>query len=116
MTSAMLAETGTWTDICALEDILPNTGVGALLGQRQIAVVRFGRDQVFALSNFDPFSKAMVLARGIVGDANGTPKITSPIYKQGFDLRTGRCLDDPAVTIPTYASRLIAGRIQVQSP
>lgn len=116
MTSATLAETGIWTDICALDDIIPNTGVGALLGRRQIAVVRFGRDQVYALSNFDPFSKAMVIARGIVGDAKGTPKIASPVYKQGFDLRTGQCLDDPTVKLPTYAARVVSGRVQVLAP
>lgn len=107
---------GAWTDICALEDIIPNTGVGALLGREQIAVVRYGRDQVFAVSNFDPFSKAMVIARGIVGDAHGTPKIASPMYKQGFDLRSGQCLDDPAVTLPVYATRVVAGRVQVLAP
>ena len=116
MTAATLAETGIWTDICAVDDIIPNTGVGALLARRQIAVVRFGRDQVFAVSNFDPFSKAMVIARGIVGDAKGIPKITSPVYKQGFDLRTGQCLDDPSVKLPIYATRIVAGRVQVQTP
>ena len=116
MSSATMIETGTWTDICALDDIIPNTAVGALLGQSQIAVVRFGRDQVYALSNFDPFSRAMVISRGIVGDAQGIPKIASPIYKQGFDLRTGQCLDDPGVKIPMYDTRIIAGRVHVRMP
>ena len=61
----------------------------------------------------DPFSKAMVLSRGIVGDRNGIPKIASPIYKQSFDLRTGTCLDDPTVTIPTYPVRVVDGMVQI---
>ena len=48
-----------------------------------------------------------MLSRGIVGDRGGVPKIASPMYKQSFDLRTGQCLDDPAVTIPRYDARVL---------
>ncbi len=105
--------TATWNDICALDDIMPDTAVGALHRGSQIAIVRVGADQVFAISNYDPFSRAMVLARGIVGDAKGLLKIASPVYKQAFDLRTGACLDDPAVRISTWPARVSAGRVQV---
>jgi len=104
----------TWVDVCALEDIWPNSGVAALLGGKQIAIVRFGDgDQVYALANFDPFSDAFVIARGIVGDRAGRPKIASPIYKQNFDLETGVCLDDPNVVLATYPARVRGGRIEV---
>jgi nitrite reductase (NADH) small subunit len=99
-------------DVCALEDIVPWTGVCTLVGGRQIAIVRTGED-LFALGNFDPFSKAFVLSRGIVGDKGGIPKIASPIYKQTFDLRTGRCLEDPRVRVPTYEVRVERGRVLV---
>ncbi len=52
--------------------------------------------QLHAVDNVDPFSGASVLSRGIVGDAGGVPTVASPVYKQRFDLRTGRCLDDPS--------------------
>ena len=72
-------------------------------------MVRVGEgSEVFAIGNFDPFSKAFVLSRGIVGDRAGVPKIASPIYKQSFDLRTGVCMDDAAVTVPTYPVRLVS--------
>ncbi|MBA3846351.1 MAG: nitrite reductase small subunit NirD [Planctomycetes bacterium] len=103
-----------WTEVCALDEIIPSSGVCALIDGRQIAVVRVA-DQVYALSNFDPFSKAMVLSRGIVGDAKGVAKISSPVYKQAFDLRTGQCLDDERVRIPTYPCRVVDGRVQVQA-
>jgi nitrite reductase (NADH) small subunit len=103
-----------WLDVCALDDIIPNTGVCALAGKRQIAVFRVGADQLYALSNFDPFGKAFVLSRGIVGDKGGVPKVTSPLFKQGFDLRSGACLDDPAVRVPSYPVRLRQGRIQLR--
>jgi nitrite reductase (NADH) small subunit len=103
-----------WEDVCALEEIVPNTGVCALVDGCQIAVVRTA-DAVYALGNFDPFSKAYVLSRGIVGDRGGVPKIASPIYKQTFDLRTGQCLDDPSVRVPTYEVRIERGRVLVHS-
>jgi nitrite reductase (NADH) small subunit len=104
---------GAWIDVCALDDIVPQTGVCALLGRKQVAVFRVGGDELFALSNFDPFSKAFVLSRGIVGDRGGIPKVVSPVFKQSFDLRTGQCLDDAAVSVKTYPVRLRGGRVEV---
>ena len=101
-----------WEDVCAVEDVLPGTGVCALVAGSQVAIVRTAT-AIYAIDNFDPFSKAFVLSRGIVGDRGGIPKIASPIYKQTFDLRTGQCLDDPAVRIPTYEVRVERGRILV---
>jgi nitrite reductase (NADH) small subunit len=102
-----------WEDVCSLDDVLPETGVCALVAGRQVALVRAG-DAVYAISNFDPFSKAFVLSRGIVGDRKGVPKIASPIYKQSFDLRTGQCLDDERMRVPTYEVRVERGRILVR--
>jgi nitrite reductase (NADH) small subunit len=113
-------EAGVWVRVCRLDDIAPNTGVGALLGQRQVALVRVhgagAAAEVYAISNFDPFSKAFVLARGIVGDRQGVPKIASPIFKQSFDLRTGVCLDDPTVKVPTFAVRVEGGVVELFQP
>jgi nitrite reductase (NADH) small subunit len=107
-------ETATWQPVCALEDIVPNTGVCALVGDEQVALVRVGSgEDVYAIASFDPFSKAFVLARGIVGDKGGVPKIASPIYKQTFDLRTGVCLDDPSVSVPVWRVRVRDGRVEV---
>jgi nitrite reductase (NADH) small subunit len=109
-------DTSRWLDICAVDDVLPGTGVAALLAEEQIAIVRTRDDRFFALSNFDPFSRAYVLARGIVGDRAGVPKIASPMYKQSFALETGQCLDDTAVRVPVYALRVAGGRVQVALP
>ena len=112
--AVQLEEALDWVDVCALEDITPDTGVAALLAGRQIAIVRVGDgDQVYAVDNFDPFSHAFVIARGIVGDRAGVPKIASPIFKQSFDLRTGRCLDDPSVAVPVWPARVRDGRVEV---
>jgi len=107
----------TWLDACALDDVPADCGVAALLVGRQIAIVRVGDgDRLYAISTFDPFSDAFVIARGIVGDRAGRPKIASPIYKQSFDLESGACLDDPKVRLPVYAVRVRDGRVEVQVP
>jgi len=102
-----------WRDVCAVDDVLPGTGAAALINGDQIAIIRTRDGRLAALSNFDPFSNAFVIARGIVGDRAGVPKIASPIYKQNFSLETGECLDDPSVRLAVYPVRVVSGRIQV---
>ena len=96
-----------WITVCPLDRILPNTGVCALINGQQVAIFRVGdSEQLYAIGNYDPFSKAYVLSRGIVGDRNGVAKVASPIYKQNFDLTTGQCLDDQTVSVPTFPVRV----------
>ena len=104
----------TWVDVCPFDDLVPDRGVCALVSGRQVAVFRVAPDdQLFAIANRDPFSGANVLSRGIVGSKGGTPKVASPMYKQCFDLRTGACLDDPGVSVPTFAVRRRGRMVQV---
>jgi nitrite reductase (NADH) small subunit len=102
-----------WVQVCEVADVLPATGVAALLHGEQIAIVRTRESEFHAVSNFDPFSKAYVISRGIVGDRNGASKIASPIFKQNFDLRTGACMDDPTVQLQVYPVRVVNGRVLV---
>ena len=87
-----------WRFICALDDIIDETGVCALLDGKQIAVFRVG-EVVYALDNYDPASNANVLARGLIGDLGGEIVVASPVYKNHFSLLTGRCLEDPDKSI-----------------
>ena len=106
-----------WARVCPLEDIVPNTGVCCLVAHKQVAVFRVGEgERVLAIGNHDPFSKANVLSRGIVGDRNGRVKVASPIYKQSFCLESGECLDDPTVSVPTYEARVRDGIVEVKEP
>ena len=105
----------TWLPVCPIDDILPDTGVCALLGDTEIAVFRID-DRIFALANVDPFSGAGVLSRGILGDRAGVLKVASPMYKQSFCLATGRCLDDDDVAVPAYRTRIRAGVVEVEAP
>ena len=100
--------------VCRLEDILPNTGVGALVDGRQVAIFRLEDDSVCAIDNFDPFSKANVLARGIVGDLKGERVVASPVYKQHFSLATGQCIEDPDVRVAVHPVAVEDGYVVVR--
>jgi nitrite reductase (NADH) small subunit len=99
--------------VCRLDDIVPDMGVCALVAGEQVAVFRI-QDKIFAVGNRDPFSGANVLSRGIVGDLGGEVVVASPVYKQHFSLLTGRCLEDGAVRVPVYATRVEEGFVMVE--
>jgi NAD(P)H-dependent nitrite reductase small subunit len=103
-----------WTGVCRLQDLLPDTGIRALVAGVQVAVFRIAdQDRLFALSAIDPFSDAAVLSRGIVGDIGGDVVVTSPIFKQHFRLADGVCVEDDSVRIPVFAVRLVADVVEV---
>ncbi|MBZ0287401.1 MAG: nitrite reductase small subunit NirD [Anaerolineae bacterium] len=103
-----------WIDVCQVSDILPFTGVAALINGEHVAIFRLAaEDECYAISNYDPFSKAYVLSRGLVGDKNGVVKIASPIYKNTFNLMTGQCLEDENVWLRTWTVRVLDGILQV---
>ncbi|MFH8343743.1 nitrite reductase small subunit NirD [Streptomyces sp. NPDC018045] len=97
---------GHWFPVCDPSALVPGRGVAALLpdgGQVALFVDRAGRP--YAIGNRDPFTGAYVLSRGLTGSADGRPFVASPLLKQRFDLETGTCLDDPAVSVPVYRVR-----------
>jgi len=99
--------------VCLLEDIVPDTGVCALVGGEQVAVFRI-EEKIYAVGNRDPFSGANVLSRGIVGDLKGEPVVASPVYKQHFSLLSGRCIEDGAARVPVYGARVEDGFVVVE--
>lgn len=107
---------GPWFDVCHIDDLIPERGVGALIGETQIAIFPMRDGELFALDNRDPFSTLNVLSRGLTGTAGDTPTVASPVYKQRFDLRTGRCLDDASVRLRVYRIRRDGERVLVQMP
>jgi nitrite reductase (NADH) small subunit len=105
-----------WIDICALDEIWPNTGVCALVDGIQVAVFRLAAgdgDQLFALDNHDPFSDANVLSRGLLGNLGERLVVASPIYKQHFDLVSGECVEDTGVRLRTWQVRVVDGRVLI---
>jgi nitrite reductase (NADH) small subunit len=101
--------------VCSYDALLPERGVAALIGQRQIALFRTHDGTVYALDNHDPVSGANVMSRGIVGSRGDLPTVASPMFKQVYDLRTGQCLDDPDVSIPAYEVQVVDGQVLVSA-
>lgn len=108
-----------WQPVCRVAELEKERGATALVHGQALAIFRTHDDSVFALGNYDPFAKASVLARGIVGtrrvissDAE-VPFVASPMHKHAFNLRTGQCLDDPAVSVPSYDVKVVEGVVLV---
>jgi nitrite reductase (NADH) small subunit len=101
------------TVVCRYADLEAEVGVAALVEGEAIAIFRTHDGNIHAISNYDPWSRASVLARGIVGTRSGVPFVASPMHKQAFDLRTGQCLDDAAVRVPTYDVEVTEGLVLV---
>jgi nitrite reductase (NADH) small subunit len=102
-----------WLAVCGYDELAPERGACALVAGEQVALFRTHDGRLYALGNRDPFSGAYVLSRGIVGTRQDRPTVASPMYKQVFDLATGRCLDDPAVRVPTFGVRRNGPRVEV---
>ncbi|GAB3290030.1 nitrite reductase small subunit NirD [Parasphingorhabdus pacifica] len=95
-----------WQRVCEFDKLRPELGIPALFEEQPVAVFRTLDNELFAVGNVDPFCGAGVMSRGIVGDREGEPTVTSPMLKQVFSLRTGHCLDTPEARLPTFAVRL----------
>ena len=102
-----------WTTVCPVDDILPNTGVSALVSGRHVAVFRVGETQFYAIDNVDPKSGASVLSRGLVGNLGDHIVVASPLYKNHFDLADGVCLEAPEYSVRAHTVRVEDGRVQV---
>lgn len=110
-----------WTDVCAIEDLVANSGVCALVAGKQIAIfsqVDFKGNhtnvRVFATANFDPIGKANVLYRGILGSVSDQVVVASPLYKQRYNLNSGQCLDDESIVIDVYDTQIVDGRVHIK--
>ncbi len=100
--------------LAALE---PEQGAAVLLPDGTSAALFLLHDgSVRAVGNIDPYFAAPVICHGIVGDRSGAPTVASPLGKQVFCLRTGRCLDDPRVSLPVFGAAVRDGVIHLSIP
>jgi NAD(P)H-dependent nitrite reductase small subunit len=104
----------TWIDICPVDDLQPDSGVCALVEDKQVAIFYMPKDEaVYAINNYDPFGKIHVLSRGLIGDIKSEPMVSSPLYKQHFSLKTGICFEDETVKNEVYAIRIENNRVEI---
>ncbi|KAJ3340076.1 hypothetical protein HDU93_007418 [Gonapodya sp. JEL0774] len=111
-TEALIRESGDqleWVDVGKVADFVDDTGRTVKYGDTQLAVFRTlsgdGSIQWYASQN------------GLLGDANGVPKVACPFHKKTFALTTGEGIDDPSFSISTFEVRIAGGdRIEVKLP
>lgn len=109
-------ESQDWTRVCAVDALVPDRGAAALVDGQQVALFRLsGSGQIHAVDHLDPFSRANVMARGLVGSRRGVSTVASPMHKQSFDLVTGQCLDDPEVSLRVWPTRVADGWVEIGS-
>lgn len=104
-----------WVQVCAASALIADAGICALIKDQQIAIFYLPslQGKIFAVSNYDPISKANVIYRGIVGSVNNAPVIASPMYKQQFWLETGGCIQQEDVALTTFPVKLENGLLEV---
>lgn len=103
-----------FTKVCNIEDIIPGTGVCALLEGEQVAIFRPSKaEQVYAISNRDPFYQANVLSRGLIVEHGEELWVASPLKKQRFNLATGVCMEDQQFNVTAYKARVVKGAVEI---
>jgi len=103
--------------ICELDDVVPGTGVCALVEGRQNRRLPASRDASLRHRQLRPCkAKQMYCHVGLVGDLKGERVVASPIYKHHYSLTTGRL---PRGTIPktvhVHRAKVLDGRIWVKA-
>lgn len=105
-----------WINVCQLNDIIPNTGVCALVNGKQVAIFRpRDNEELFAVDNMDPFAKSNVLSRGLICEHEEQLWVASPLKKQRFNLTTGQCLENVLVSLATYKVRVNKDVVEISA-
>jgi NAD(P)H-dependent nitrite reductase small subunit len=106
-----------WVEVGSTSDFLPNVGTPILFGDSQLAVFNNEmRGEWYATQNMCPHKQAFVLSQGIIGDAEGTPKVACPLHKKTFSLETGEQIGDDNLNILTFPVKLEGDKVMVELP
>ncbi|WP_373652292.1 nitrite reductase large subunit NirB [Schlesneria sp. DSM 10557] len=106
-----------WVKVGAVDDFPMDGGATVKYGKTQIAVFNYSsRGEWYATQNMCPHKKAFVLSRGLIGDANGTPKVACPLHKKTFSLKTGESLSDAEYKIKTFPIKVEGGSVYLDLP
>jgi NAD(P)H-dependent nitrite reductase large subunit/NAD(P)H-dependent nitrite reductase small subunit len=112
-------ETGSlrWLRVGLVSDFPVEGGRAVKCGQSQIAVFRFAsRDKWYACENRCPHKREMVLARGILGDQQGIPKVACPLHTKTFSLESGDCLSGDDYQIRVFPVKVEADTVFLALP
>ncbi len=106
-----------WVRVASVSDVPEDGGIAVRHGASQIAIFHVASTGAwYATQNLCPHKREMVLARGIVGDQAGVPKVACPLHKKTFDLESGRCLSGEELEIATFPVRVEGDDVLVELP
>ncbi len=106
-----------WVQVGRVEDFPADAGRTVKCGPSQIAVFRFAsRGEWYACQNLCPHRREMVLARGILGDQQGTPKVACPLHKKTFSLESGACLSGEDYRLQVFPVKVEADSVYLGFP
>jgi nitrite reductase (NADH) small subunit len=116
---AQVADVNFWFKAAEVSAFPENGGACVKYADLQIAVFNFTRrGEWYACQNMCPHKQQMILARGLVGDQCGEPKVACPFHKKTFSLITGENLngdkqDGECLEITTYPVKIEDGYVYI---
>jgi nitrite reductase (NADH) large subunit len=112
-----LAPLAEWVPVASVDEVPRDGGIAVRWGETQIALFHVAAtNSWYATENRCPHQRDMVLARGIVGDQRGRPKVACPQHKKTFDLETGQGLSDPELCVASFPAKAEGGKVFVKLP
>jgi nitrite reductase (NADH) large subunit len=106
-----------WVQVGNVSDFPTDGGATVKYGQTQIAVFNFtSRGRWYATQNMCPHRREFVLARGMIGDQGGTPKVACPVHKKTFSLKTGECLSKEDYQLRVFPVKVEGEKVYLQLP
>ncbi len=109
--------TRSWVKLAKVEDVPEEGGTAISYGASQLAVFHFkSKGKWFLTQNMCPHKREMVIARGLLGDKEGTPKVACPFHKKTFNLETGAGMSDEELSIATFAAKVEEGWVYGELP
>lgn len=107
-------EVSVWHEVADINSFPEDGGVCVDYKGLQVAVFNFSRRaQWFATQNLCPHKNQMILSRGMLGSAEGEPKVACPFHKQTFSLENGKNLNGSHCALATYPVKVIEGKVYV---
>ena len=105
-----------WLHVCKRSDLVAQSGVCALVGDRQIALFFLPDEesQLYAIDNWDPVANAGVIGRGLVAEVDGVLTVASPLYKQHYRLADGQCLEHGELQLTTFPAAFDGDDVLIQ--
>lgn len=104
----------TWFPAAPVDQFVPDAGACIKYKDIQVAIFYLSRvDKWYACQNLCPHKLEMVLARGLVGDEQGIPKLACPMHKKTFSLETGKSISGDVDDIAVYPTKIEDGYVYI---